>query len=154
LHRPYQLSDFDYDLPADLIAKEPTKKRDSSHLLVVNNDQLIEKQFSDIVDNIDKNSSPVLKIGSIIGLDTEMARKLGQGTLQDAFSSPTSIYVNSQKIGELQINGDGQKVPIPAQLLIPKAFNQITIKTGQNMFVSTRTDYDDMEFMNLILEFK
>ncbi|HLX53053.1 MAG TPA: tRNA preQ1(34) S-adenosylmethionine ribosyltransferase-isomerase QueA [Aquella sp.] len=67
MHRPYQLSDFDYDLPTDLIAKEPTKKRDSSRLLIVNNHQLTEKQFSDIVDYIDKddllvfNNSKVLK---------------------------------------------------------------------------------------------
>jgi hypothetical protein len=106
------------------------------------------------VDNIDKNSSAVLKIGSIIGLDTLMARKLGQGSIQDTFSSPTTIYLNSQKIGELKINGDGQKIIIPVQLLIPRAFNQIIIKTGQNMFVSSKIDYDDMEFMNLILEFK
>lgn len=66
MHRPYQLADFDYDLPADLIAKEPTQKRDSSRLLVVNDNQLIEKQFSDIADYIDKNDLLVFNNSKVL----------------------------------------------------------------------------------------
>lgn len=62
-----QLTDFDYHLPGDLIAKEPLTRRDLSRLLIVNHEQLIEKQFSDIIEYIDQddllvfNNSKVLK---------------------------------------------------------------------------------------------
>jgi S-adenosylmethionine:tRNA ribosyltransferase-isomerase len=63
-----RLDDFDYDLPANLIASTPTVCRDKSRLLVVGEHlQLYEKQFSDIINYIDKddllvfNDSKVLK---------------------------------------------------------------------------------------------
>jgi S-adenosylmethionine:tRNA ribosyltransferase-isomerase len=62
-----QLTDFDYILPEGLIAKKPLSTRDASRLLVVNNSELIEQQFSDIIKYITPddllvfNNSKVLK---------------------------------------------------------------------------------------------
>jgi S-adenosylmethionine:tRNA ribosyltransferase-isomerase len=45
---PLLTSDFDYDLPEDLIAQTPAEPRDSSRLLVVHGENVEHKQFSDL----------------------------------------------------------------------------------------------------------
>ena len=47
-----KLSDFDYELPADLIANTPVEPRDSSRLMIMDksSDALVHRCFSDIVD--------------------------------------------------------------------------------------------------------
>ncbi len=47
---PYTLSDFDFELPESLIAQTPAAKRAQSRLLKVEENQLEDKIFSDIVD--------------------------------------------------------------------------------------------------------
>lgn len=93
----------------------------------------------------------VLILGSIIGLDTKMAKELGQNSISQVYSSPAEVYFNGQKIGELHINGDNQEIIVPAPL-INETGNEVTIKTGRNLFQHAYVDYDDLEFMNLRLE--
>lgn len=52
-----QLSDFNYDLPAELIAQEPLEKRTSSRLLVLNRNtgEIQDKVFSDFLHLITPN---------------------------------------------------------------------------------------------------
>lgn len=97
----------------------------------------------------------VLKIGSIIGLDTMASREMGQSQL-NTFSSPLSIYVNSVKIAEIAVNSSNKVIPIPNMLLKPKSENLLVLQTGVNqaMKFTNKLDYDDIEFMNLILEEK
>lgn len=56
------LSDFDYELPEELIAQMPTDKRENSRMLVLNRDShtLEHKHFYDIVDLIEPDSLLVL----------------------------------------------------------------------------------------------
>ena len=97
-----------------------------------------------------KRSTNYLVIGSIVGLDTKLARSMGQNNIRGgAYSSPAEVYFNGRKIGELKVNGDGQRIKIPNSLIKGDAANQITIKTGQNMMPSDHIDYDDIEVMNL-----
>lgn len=96
-----------------------------------------------------KRSTNYLVIGSVVGLDTKLAKSMGQNRIKSAYSSPAEIYFNGRMIGQLQINGDGQRIKIPNSLIIPDAKNQITIKTGQNLMPSDHIDYDDIEIMNL-----
>jgi hypothetical protein len=96
-----------------------------------------------------KRSTNYLIIGSIVGLDTKLAKTMGQNHIRTAYSSPTEIYFNGQMIGQLQLNGDGQRVKIPNNLIRADARNQITIKTGHNLMPSDHVDYDDIEIMNL-----
>lgn len=110
-----------------------------------------EKQF--YVDNLPPNQPVYIKIGSIIGLDTQMARILKQNKIS-SYSSPTKIFINSKKIGELRINGDNQQIAIPRGLLMSNSYNKVEIETGSNQFAISKTDYDDMEFMNIVLELK
>jgi S-adenosylmethionine:tRNA ribosyltransferase-isomerase len=46
----YSLSDFDFDLPSELIAQTPLAKRSASRLLEVDGSRLVDRQFTDIVD--------------------------------------------------------------------------------------------------------
>ena len=56
------LSDFDYDLPEELIAQMPADKRENSKMMVLDrkNKTIMHKHFYDIVDLIDPNSLLVL----------------------------------------------------------------------------------------------
>lgn len=93
-----------------------------------------------------------LVIGSIIGIDTAMARSMGQNKIPNAFASPPEVYFNGNKISEIQVNGDGQKVKLPPSLIRKNQMNEITIKTGRNLMQTAYVDFDDIEFMNLIIE--
>lgn len=93
-----------------------------------------------------------LVIGSIIGIDTAMARSMGQNSIPNAFASPPEVYFNGNKISEIQLNGDGQRIKLPSNLIRKNQVNEITIKTGRNVMQTAYIDYDDIEFMNLIIE--
>lgn len=97
-------------------------------------------------------ASPTLIIGSIIGVDTKMAKSMGQNKISKAFSSPPEVYFNGNKIAEIQLNGDGQRIKIPYSLVRQNDMNEVTIRTGRNMMQMAYVDYDDIEFMNLSIE--
>ena len=96
-----------------------------------------------------KLSTNYLVIGSIVGLDTKLAKSMGQNRIRTAYSSPAEVYFNGKMIGQLHVNGDGQRIKIPSSLINANGKNQITIKTGQNLMPSDHIDYDDIEIMNL-----
>lgn len=106
------------------------------------------------IKNVPQNKNCYLKIGSIIGLDTLMAKQLGQTQVKFAYSSPCEVFFNSNMIAQLQINGDNQKIPIPKNLIRTNGKNELTIKTGKNLFQTAYVDYDDIELMNLSIEFE
>lgn len=55
-----KLSDFDYHLPEELIASLALENRSASRLLVASDDELIDKQFSDIIDYLQAGDLLVL----------------------------------------------------------------------------------------------
>ncbi|MCD7739997.1 MAG: hypothetical protein LUH11_01420, partial [Candidatus Gastranaerophilales bacterium] len=78
----------------------------------------------------------------------------GQSNVLKAYSSPPELYFNGNKISEIKINGDNQKINIPRGLIKQNQKNNVTIKTGHNLYKTSSIDYDDIEFTNLILEVK
>lgn len=71
-----KLSDFDFDLPLDLIAQKPTDQRDHSKLLVVHQEQdLVATNFYNIIDYLQSgdvlvfNNSRVIKAKLILHKD-------------------------------------------------------------------------------------
>lgn len=100
------------------------------------------------------NKTLFLIIGSIIGIDTIEAQRLGQSGVLTAYASPPEIFFNGNKIAEIKINGDNQKIPIPKSLVKWNASNIVTIKAGHNLYKTTHIDYDDIEFTNIFFEFK
>ena len=105
------------------------------------------KSFTMAATALNKNN--FILIGSIIGIDTAMARAMGQNKVKNSFSSPPEVFFNGNKIAEIHLNGDGQKIRIPKNLIRPNQKNEITIKTGRNLMQTAYTDYDDIEIMNI-----
>lgn len=95
-----------------------------------------------------------LVIGSIIGIDTKMARDMGQSKVTTAYASPPEVFFNGNQIAEIKLNGDNQQIKIPHSLVRFNGNNQVTIKCGKNLFQMAYIDYDDIEFMNLYVEAK
>lgn len=57
---PLLVSDYDYDLPECLIARHPLAARSASRLLCVQDDMLLDKQFTDLADLLDAGDLLVL----------------------------------------------------------------------------------------------
>ena len=93
-----------------------------------------------------------LVIGSIIGIDTAMARSMGQNSVRNSFSSPPEVYFNGTKIAEIQLNGDNQKIKLPNNLIRANQVNEVTIQTGKNLTQRAYVDYDDIELLNLSIQ--
>ena len=105
-----------------------------------------------ILKNLKYNKPIYIVIGSIIGIDSQLARNIGQNKISNAFASPPEVFFNGNKISEIQINGDGQRIRIPAPLIRKNQINEITIRTGRNLMQTAYIDYDDIEFMNIFVE--
>jgi len=99
-----------------------------------------------------KNQDVVLRIGTIIGLDTKKAREMGQNKIAKVYSSPTEVFVNGNRISTIELNGDNIEILIPKAVLRDK--NELVIQTGRNLFQHDYVDYDDMEIANLRIEIK
>ena len=104
------------------------------------------------IKNIDISKTVYFVIGSIIGIDTALARSMGQNQITNSYASPPEVFFNGNKIAEIELNGDNQKIKLPRGLIRVHDKNEITIKTGRNMLQTAYVDYDDIEFMNLSIE--
>lgn len=104
------------------------------------------------IPTISPGTKVTLIVGSIIGVDTQMAKSMGQNKVNNTYASPPEVYFNGNKIAEIQLNGDGQKIRVPYNIIKQNQMNEITIKTGRNMMQTAYVDYDDIEFMNLTVE--
>ena len=102
--------------------------------------------------SINEKQDVVVKIGTIIGLDTKKAKQIGQNKIAKVYSSPTEVLVNGHKIAKLEINGDNIEILIPRAILMDT--NELLIKAGRNLFQTNYVDYDDIELANLRIEVK
>ena len=171
-YKPYSVTVTDQTLSAPIVIGI---EKSNAHDLVVDSSMyhLGDNNFSDlsanatefrmnaigpfytkrfILKNLKFNKPIFLVIGSIIGIDTEMARSIGQNKIANAFSSPPELFFNGNKIADIQINGDGQKIKVPPSLIKKNQVNEITLRTGRNLMQTAYIDYDDIEFMNLFFE--
>ena len=92
----------------------------------------------------------IIKIGTIIGLDTKKAKQNGQNRIVKVYSAPSEVFVNGNKIAILELNGDNVEILIPKSIL--KETNELIIISGKNLFQTAYTDYDDIEIANLRIE--
>lgn len=99
-----------------------------------------------------QNQDVIVKIGTIIGIDTKKAKLEGQNKIAKVYSSATEIFVNAHKIANIELNGDNLEFKIPKNILKDK--NELIIKTGRNLFQFDYIDYDDIELANVRIEVK
>lgn len=94
----------------------------------------------------------ILKIGTIIGLDTKKAKQQGQNKINKVYSSPMRVFVNDMQISTIELNGDNFEIVIPKHVLSNQ--NTLRIETGINLFQTDYRDYDDVELANIRIELK
>ena len=71
------LSDFDYALPRDLIAQEPPGRRGESRLMVLDDDEMIHRRFSDLPGLLGKDDVLVLNDSRVIPARIHGKRETG-----------------------------------------------------------------------------
>jgi hypothetical protein len=121
------------------------------------------------------DKDPVLRIGSLIGVDTPESARAGQSrlplqaTFQGGPEAAFRVYLNGSLAQRILLNGDGVEVPLPRWML-RSGTNTIELITAQayggggqavfsfgGIFTISQggtgsLDYDDIEFANLVLE--
>ena len=74
------ITDFDYDLPPELIAQYPEEKRDEARLLVIDRktDEVYHKKFFDIVDTVERCVSGYERFQSSAGQTVRRKERYGR----------------------------------------------------------------------------
>lgn len=118
-----KVSDFDYKLPPELIAKEPVTPRDSSRLMVADRktNQISHKKFSDLPDLLPSNSVLVFNDSKV--LKARLKCELGEILLTKKISEETweclvkpgrkfkeGIEISDLEAKVLKINEDGSRI--------------------------------------------
>jgi hypothetical protein len=110
----------------------------------------------------------VLRVGSLIGLDTAEAVALGQSQLTQFLGARPDglrVVLNGRLVGRFAVNGDNLAVALPASLL-RVGRNEVRLETyplqlpaslasdalNEALVRSGIVNYDDIEFAHLILE--
>lgn len=127
-----------------------TNSANSSDFRLSANSHYLSKSFKKPQAN--SGQDVVIRIGTIIGLDTKKAKQIGQNKIAKVYSAPTEVFVNGHKIAKLELNGDNIEILVPKSILMES--NELLIKAGKNLFQTTYTDYDDIELANLRIEVK
>ena len=99
-----------------------------------------------------QNQDVIIKIGTVIGLDTKKAKEKGQNKIAYVWASPAEVYVNGHRIAHLDLNGDNIEIIIPKNIL--NQTNELVIQAGRNLFQQEYVDYDDIELANIRIEVK
>ncbi|MEN9204475.1 MAG: dockerin type I domain-containing protein [Thermostichales cyanobacterium SZTDM-1c_bins_54] len=119
---------------------------------------------------------PVLRIGSLIGLDTAAAVRAGQSRIQGADMSPLRVFFNGTPVAAIELGGNDIRIPLPKELA-QIGTNTVTLRTGEARMYSGQSgvvlpflggmiqfgipmpgsgsvvvDYDDIELANVTLE--
>ena len=82
-----KVSDFNYDLPKELIAQHPMEKRDESRLMLFHRDtkQIQDKKYKEVIDYLENND-----VDSFVILDDE--KEYLKGTALENNLVQTSLY--------------------------------------------------------------
>lgn len=131
--RPYTLSDFDFDLPKELLAEYPAEKRDHSRLMVVNlSGKTIEhKNFYDLPNYLAPQDCLVLNDTKVIPARMVARKESMKGALlQVLLVEPTPSYcpawtmlidpIKKVRLGTRVIFGNNELVGVIAKYISEK----------------------------------
>lgn len=124
----YKLSDFDYNLPPELIAQAPAKPRDHSRLLIMDkiNGTIEHEQFFNIIDYLNKGDILVLNNTKVFP-----ARLLGKKELTGGKMEIFLLKRNDSKkeeTWECLVGGGGKKDNL--KIILSKNLNAILLKNN------------------------
>ena len=154
-------TDFEYDLPKELIAQSPMLKRDESKLLVVNKKtgETSHHIFKDIINYLSAGDTLVINETKVIP-----ARLIGNLILTDSVSMTTdNVWAKlHEPLGENNILGR------PCEVFLVKRLNENTfeclVRPGKKLKIGSRVSFGDgrltceikdiVEDGNRIVEFK
>jgi Dockerin type I domain/CarboxypepD_reg-like domain len=118
-----------------------------------------------------------LRIGSLIGLDTQASIQAGQSGLRNGAPEPLQVLLNGRQVHELTLNGDRIQILLP-QAGLRVGSNTLTLRTGKatnyqaaggdgtffpllgsllglrvgDSNIQKITDYDDIELAHVTIE--
>ncbi|MGQ9837117.1 MAG: dockerin type I domain-containing protein [Cyanobacteriota bacterium] len=75
---------------------------------------------------------PILRIGSLIGLDTAEAYRAGQSRISSANMSPMQVILNGVEVEQIRLGGDNLYIALPLQHL-RLGLNTVTLRTGKTV---------------------
>ncbi len=139
-----KLSEFDYNLNLELIAKKPKSKRDHSRLLVLNkkNGDIEHKHFFDIIDYLNFGDILVLNNSKVFPARLFAKKKISGGKVE--------VFLHKKKkenIWECMLGGKNIKIDL--ELVFDKGLEAKTIKQNENVWdLKFNMSYDEM--MNTI----
>lgn len=74
--------------------------------------------------------APILRIGSLVGLDTPAAYRAGQSRIPRADMSPLEVILNGTTLHTIDLGGNNINVPLPLPQLRP-GLNTLVLRTGK-----------------------
>ncbi len=117
------ISDFDYNLPNELIALHPTQKRDESRLLVVENNQFHNLKFNNIINFLNKGDLLVLNNSRVI-----KARLLGHKVTGGKIEILIERIVNNNElIAHIRSN---KTINLDLEIILP---NNLSVTVTQKL---------------------
>ncbi len=128
-----KLSDFDFELPSNLIAQSPVYPRDTSKMLVINQNKFVDQRFFDLPNYITKNDLVICNNTKVIASRLEGRRnntsiqitlhKKNNNDTWHAFAKPAKKL---KKDDELKFNS------LNAQIIDKLEMGEIIIKFNCN----------------------
>lgn len=150
------LSEFDYELPEELIAQLPADKRENSRMLVLNRDRhsISHKHFYDIVDLIEPDSLLVLNNTKVLPArlygTKETGAKIEIFLLKQATNAPCHLMESARSGGGLNVEAYWQVLIKPSKRV--KAGTVIKVSDELSVEVLERLEEDGEWLVKLIYE--
>ena len=121
-----KVSDFNFELPKELIAQHPIEKRDESRLMVLNKDKIEHRVFKDIIEYLNPGDCLVLNNTKVI---------------------PARLYGNKITNGE---NGAATEVLLLKQL--EDDIWEVLVRPGRKLQIGTEISFKDNLLKGTIIE--
>ncbi len=128
-----KLSDFDFELPSDLIAQNPVYPRDTSKMLIINQNKVDDRQFFDLPNLITKNDLVICNNTKVLASRLEGKRDNTsiQITLHKQINNET-WHAFAKPAKKLKINDKLKFQSLNAKIINKLEMGEIVIKFDCN----------------------